>query len=109
MSVLGDLTPDQFLGKHWQRQPLLVRNAVPDYTSPVSPDELAGLALDAEVESRLVLQRGDAGPWELKHGPFQDSDFAELPELVRGYEDLKLERIELYRKELAAAEASLGS
>ena len=80
MSVLGDLSPDQFLAKHWQQQPLLVRNALPDYRSPVSPDELAGLALDAEVESRLVLQRGDAGPWELQHGPFQDSDFLALAE-----------------------------
>ena len=80
MSVLGGLSPDQFLSEHWQRQPLLVRNALPDHRSPVSPDELAGLALDADVESRLVLQRGDAGPWELRHGPFQDSDFLALPE-----------------------------
>jgi 50S ribosomal protein L16 3-hydroxylase len=80
MSVLGGLSPDQFLSEHWQRQPLLVRNALPNHRSPVSPDELAGLALDAEVESRLVLQCGDAGPWELRHGPFQDSDFLALPE-----------------------------
>ena len=80
MSVLGDLSSNQFLSEHWQRQPLLVRNALPDYRSPVSPDELAGLALDADVESRIVLERGDAGPWELRHGPFQDSDFLALPE-----------------------------
>ncbi|MDH3643377.1 MAG: cupin domain-containing protein [Gammaproteobacteria bacterium] len=80
MSVLGDLSPNQFLREYWQRQPLLVRNALPDYRSPVSPDELAGLALDADVESRLVMEHGDAGPWELRHGPFQDSDFLGLPE-----------------------------
>ncbi|MCZ6709650.1 MAG: cupin domain-containing protein [Gammaproteobacteria bacterium] len=80
MSILGEITPDQFLSEHWQRQPLLVRDAMPGYRSPVSPDELAGLALDAAVESRLVLERGDAGPWELRHGPFQDQDFLALPE-----------------------------
>jgi 50S ribosomal protein L16 3-hydroxylase len=80
MSIFGALTPDQFLSEHWQRQPLLVRDALPGFRSPVSPDELAGLALDAEVESRLVLARGDAGPWELRHGPFHDQDFVALPE-----------------------------
>ena len=67
MSLLGDLSPDQFLSEFWQRQPLLVRNALPGFRSPVSADELAGLALDADVESRLVLERGDTGPWELRH------------------------------------------
>ncbi|MFP6817556.1 MAG: cupin domain-containing protein [Pseudomonadales bacterium] len=80
MSIFGEIAPDQFLSEHWQRQPLLVRDAMPGYRSPVSPDELAGLALDAEVESRLVLEGGDAGPWELRHGPFQDQDFRALPE-----------------------------
>ena len=80
MSVLGDLSPNQFLAEHWQRRPLLVRNALPDYRSPISSDELAGLALDADVESRIVLEHGDTGPWELRHGPFQDADFLALPE-----------------------------
>lgn len=80
MSILGDLSPDRFLSEYWQRQPLLVRDALPEYLSPVSPDELAGLALDADVESRVVLQRGDAERWELRHGPFQESDFTALPE-----------------------------
>ena len=80
MSVLGALSPNQFLSDHWQRRPLLVRDALPAYRSPVTPDELAGLALDADVESRIVLEHGDAGPWELRHGPFKDADFRSLPE-----------------------------
>lgn len=79
MSVLGALSPNQFLSDHWQHRPLLVRDALPAYRSPISPDELAGLALDADVESRLVLEHGNAGPWELRHGPFKDSDFLALP------------------------------
>jgi 50S ribosomal protein L16 3-hydroxylase len=80
MSLLGDLSPDQFLSEFWQRQPLLVRNALPGFRSPVSADELAGLTLDADVESRLVLERDETGPWAVRHGPFQDSDFLALPE-----------------------------
>ena len=80
MSVLGELSPNQFLSEYWQKQPLLVRDALPGYRSPVSGDELAGLALHEEVESRLVLQDGGTHSWELRHGPFQDSDFAALSE-----------------------------
>jgi 50S ribosomal protein L16 3-hydroxylase len=68
-----------FLRKHWQRRPLLLPNALPGYHCPLSPDELAGLACEPEVESRLVLERGERGPWELRQGPFTDADFSALP------------------------------
>ncbi len=80
MSILGELTAEDFLRDYWQRLPLLVRGALPDYQSPVSPDELAGLALESDVESRLVLEHGSAGPWELRHGPFNAGEFRDLPE-----------------------------
>ncbi|MER2297750.1 MAG: cupin domain-containing protein, partial [Pseudomonas sp.] len=51
----------------------------PDFESPIDPDELAGLALEEEVESRIVLEHG-AHPWELRRGPFTEDTFAELPE-----------------------------
>jgi 50S ribosomal protein L16 3-hydroxylase len=54
---LGGLTPQDFLAQYWQKRPLLVRGAYPDFVSPISPDELAGLACELEVESRLVLAR----------------------------------------------------
>lgn len=78
--ISGDLEPREFLARYWQQQPLLVRNFLPGYQSPISADELAGLATMANVESRLVLENGAAGPWELRHGPFADADFAQLPE-----------------------------
>ena len=53
MSVLGDLPPERFLAEYWQQQPLLVRGALA-FASPINGDELAGLALEPEVESRLV-------------------------------------------------------
>jgi 50S ribosomal protein L16 3-hydroxylase len=53
--------------------------ALPGFVSPVDPDELAGLACEQDVESRLVLERGGRRPWEVRHGPFDEADFAALP------------------------------
>jgi 50S ribosomal protein L16 3-hydroxylase len=79
MRLLGGLTPARFLRDYWQKQPLLVRAAWPDWRDPLSPEELAGLACEAGVESRLVLaQAGD--PWTVRHGPFQEADFLGLPD-----------------------------
>lgn len=75
---LAGLSPDQFLDLHWQKRPLLVRDALPTLVPPVSAEELAGLALEAEVESRLVLQQDST--WQLLRGPFEDDRFATLPE-----------------------------
>lgn len=74
--ILGDLTADQFLAEYWQKKPLLIRNAIPNFEPPIDGDDLAGLSLEAEVESRLVI--GD--DWALEHGPFEESRFASLPE-----------------------------
>lgn len=78
LQLLGGLTPRAFLRDYWQKKPLLVRQAIPGFESPISPDELAGLALEEEVESRLVLEHG-ACPWELRRGPFAEDAFAQLP------------------------------
>jgi 50S ribosomal protein L16 3-hydroxylase len=69
----------QFLRQHWQKKPLLVRNAYPGFRCPIEPGELAGLACEAEVESRLVLEQGGETPWQLRHGPFTEQDFTSLP------------------------------
>ncbi|MGE8360219.1 JmjC domain-containing protein [Pseudomonas sp.] len=79
LQLLGGLTAREFLRDYWQKKPLLVRQAIPDFESPISPDELAGLALEEEVESRLVIEHG-ATPWELRRGPFAEDAFADLPE-----------------------------
>lgn len=78
-TVLGRIGVRRFLREYWQRKPLLVRQALPGFESPLSPDELAGLALEDEVESRIVLERGKRGAWELRNGPFSAADFARLP------------------------------
>ena len=79
LQLLGGLTARQFMRDYWQKKPLLVRQAFTDFESPIDADELAGLALEEEVESRLVLEHGET-PWELRRGPFTEETFGALPE-----------------------------
>lgn len=77
---------DLFLREYWQRKPLLIRNPWREWSNPLEPDELAGLACEEEIESRLVLgapysepQRHKAANWQLEHGPLPEARFAKLP------------------------------
>lgn len=67
-----------FLGRYWQCQPLFMRAAASGLDHP-DADTLAGLALEEEVESRLVRGAGN-GPWALEQGPFAEHHFADLGE-----------------------------
>lgn len=78
--LLGGLSPQEFLQTYWQKQPLFIPNALPDFISPLSPDELAGLACESEIESRLVLEKDGPRPWTLEHGPFAEARFEGLPD-----------------------------
>lgn len=80
IQLLGNLTPEAFLADYWQKKPLLIRNAIPDFVSPIDPDDLAGLACEAEVESRLILEKDGPTPWSLEHGPFTEARFTNLPD-----------------------------
>jgi 50S ribosomal protein L16 3-hydroxylase len=75
---LGDLEPEQFLERHWQKSPLLVRGAFPGFNSPISADEIAGLSCEDGVESRLV-QGTVSTRFRLEHGPFQPRRLERLP------------------------------
>lgn len=63
-----------FLRDYWQAKPLLIQQGLPDFDCPVSGDDLAGLAGEASVESRLILR--DSDTWHLRQGPFQAEDFS---------------------------------
>ncbi len=80
LTQLGDISVEQFLAEYWQQKPLLIRQALPGFESPLSPDELAGLSLEDEVESRIILENHQGAPWQLRKGPFDDSTYQELPE-----------------------------
>lgn len=66
-----------FLAEYWQQKPLLIRQALPRFDTPLPADELAGLSLEPETTPRLIIQDAD-GAYHLEHGPFQPDRFATL-------------------------------
>ena len=80
MDMLGGLTASEFLRDYWQKKPLVIRQAFPGFQCPVSPDELAGLACEEAVESRIIIEDDAGKPWQLHNGPFTPERFSELPE-----------------------------
>ncbi|QTN25609.1 cupin domain-containing protein [Rhizobacter sp. AJA081-3] len=92
--LLGGLTPATFMRRHWQKKPLLVRQAVPMAQPFVGRAELFALAAGEGVESRLIVRHGK--DWSLRHGPFARRALPPLAQpqwslLVQGM-DLHLDR-----------------
>ncbi|MDH5407420.1 MAG: cupin domain-containing protein [Gammaproteobacteria bacterium] len=77
--ILGSTSIATFLSEHWQQKPLLIRAAIVDYVCPISADEMAGLACEEEVESRIILEQDGDHPWQCLHGPFEEIMFEEVP------------------------------
>lgn len=88
------MPPAVFLHDYWQKRPLLVRGAFPGFDNPAAPNDLAGLACEKLALSRSVIEktldsrvRVNDGKktrqadcrWELRAGPFAETDFAMLP------------------------------
>jgi 50S ribosomal protein L16 3-hydroxylase len=93
------MPPARFLRDYWQKRPLLIRNALPDFRPPLSPDELAGLACTDGALARIITRtiqprppsrdlqvrpsdarsRTNDGRWKVLNGPFDDATFARLP------------------------------
>lgn len=74
-----------FLRDYWQKRPLLIRNAFPDFVSPISPEDLAGLACEDGVLARIVAHERSthstaSDRWLLRHGPFPEDMFPTLPQ-----------------------------
>ncbi len=67
-SLLGGLSPAQFMRRHWHKKPLLVRQAIPGVQPTVTRAQTFALAAREDVESRLV-QRHAGGRWQLRQGP----------------------------------------
>jgi len=61
---------DDFLTNYWQKKPVILRKAFSHFIDPITPDELAGLAMEEEIESRIVTNKN--GNWDAKFGPFDD-------------------------------------
>ncbi|HSV71182.1 MAG TPA: cupin domain-containing protein [Methylibium sp.] len=98
--LLGGLSPRQFMRRHWQKRPLLVRQALPGVAAPLTRAELFALAARDEVESRLVRQ--DGARWSLRRGPLPRRA---LPPVARPGWTLLVQGLDLH---LPAAHALLS-
>ncbi len=97
-AVLGGMSPAKFLRDHWQKRPLLVRQAIPGFAGLVDRDGLLALAARDDATSRLVIEHPEkrvhpTSRWERHDGPFLALDAKMLPKshwtiLVHGVESL---------------------
>lgn len=71
---------EQFLRDYWQKRPLLIRNAFPDFDSPLQPEDLAGLACEEIALSRLIRHDRSRDGWQVESGPFDEDLFPGLGE-----------------------------
>jgi 50S ribosomal protein L16 3-hydroxylase len=65
---LTDFSIEHFLAHYWQQEPVVIRQGFPQFSDLISPDQLAGLACEEQVESRLVYKTD--GQWQAALGPF---------------------------------------
>jgi 50S ribosomal protein L16 3-hydroxylase len=80
MLNFNHLHVNTFLSDYWQKKPLVLRQALPGFVNLITADELAGLAMEEEIESRIVIETPKKSPyWHLKRGPFLEADFQSLP------------------------------
>jgi 50S ribosomal protein L16 3-hydroxylase len=94
LPLLGGLSPQLFMKRHWQKKSLLVRQAIANFSPLLDRAELFELASREDVQSRMVIQ-DSAGPhgWRFKHGPFGRRA---IPALKRPGWTLLLQGIDLH-------------
>lgn len=80
LTPLGALSAEQFIKDYWQQKPLVIQQGFKNFISPISAEELAGLACEDDVHSRIVIEKGGDMPWQLIDGPMDKAVFASLPE-----------------------------
>lgn len=76
-ALLG-MSAARFLSDYWQQQPVVLHTPYEQSDNPLSANELAGLALEEDVEARLITQQN--ADWQLRHSPFTEADFLSTPE-----------------------------
>lgn len=91
LALLGGLTPAAFMKRHWQKKPLLVRQAWPGVQPPLPRPALFDLAALDDVESRLVACRDER--WTVRHGPLPRRA---LPPLARPGWTLLVQGVDLH-------------
>jgi len=98
-SVLGQISPAEFMRKHWQKKPLLIRQALPGMQPLLSRQALLAMAGQEGVESRLIMGDTQSQQWTFEHGPFKPRA---LPPLKQSHWTLLLQGMDLHDDAVAA-------
>lgn len=99
LDVLGGISAEQFLAEYWQKKPLLVRNALPEIADILEPSDIMELALDENVNARLIKQKDkDPNQWSVKSSPLIKADFQKMPKLW----SVLIQAVDHYSFDLAA-------
>ena len=67
LTLLGGISAEDFFANYWQKKPLLIRQAIPGFKAPFSPEELFEMAARDDVESRLICFFDQH--WDMQNGP----------------------------------------
>ena len=111
LQLLGNISPAEFMAKYWQKKPLLIRGAIPEFKPLLSRDELFVLAEQDDVESRLIVENTNAKrkrselAWTMASGPFSNSESgsaAELPSLKKSNWTLLVQGVDLHDAQVHA-------
>lgn len=78
-TLLGSISVNEFLRDYWQKKPLLIRGALPDFNGLLSPKQAIELACTEDVQARLITQRH--GQFDLQQSPFTAKDFKGLSKI----------------------------
>lgn len=101
IALLGGMSPATFMKRYWQKKPLLIRQAIPNFKPPVSIAGIKKLARADETESRLIWR--EEGTWQMEHGPFarlprvQDPEWSLLVQGLNLHSDAAQQLLERFR------------
>ena len=89
IDLLGGLTPSKFMREYWQRKPLLIKQAFPNFRPPLTATALKKLGRRDDVESRLVWKEKKI--WQMERGPF-----ARLPKATEPNWSLLVQSVDIH-------------
>jgi hypothetical protein len=101
LAMLGGLTASDFMQRYWQKKPLLVRQAFPQFKPLLSRKQLFELAANPDVGSRLVQGRGR--DWQMRHGPF---NARKRPPFAQAHWTLLVQGVDLHSHDARARAAA---
>ena len=93
MFIIEHFDIETFLAEYWQKKPCLIKQFAPNFVDPIDEDDLAGLAQEDDVDSRIVSQ--EKGTWQVSQGPFTDFE-----PLCKGSWSLLVQGVDRYISEV---------